>query len=193
MKLEWGNPDNPNIFEQKGYTKEDLKKGIRNPFIDRFCRKVSVLVNHKDYELFKEIAEAYDITPERKMQTTLEIYANLLREEDTVIQEKIHRRDIGMYIFEWDEEKNEINKRKHDVSFEDAVTVFDDNNAVYLPDEKHSINEMRFYIIGKDAYDDKLTVCHCYRNGDEIVRIISAWNATKQEIKIYYKGGDYYV
>ena len=91
--------------------------------------------------------------------------------------------------FEWDEEKNKTNKNKHDVSFEDAATVFDDENAVYLPDEIHSDNEERFYIIGRDLYNkNKFTVCHCYRNGDKIIRIISAWRATKQEIKIYYGG-----
>jgi uncharacterized DUF497 family protein len=90
--------------------------------------------------------------------------------------------------FEWDEEKNKINKEKHDVSFEQATTVFDDENAKYLPDDNHSDYEERFYIIGSDLYRNKLTVCHCYRNGDEIIRIISAWEATKREIKIYYGG-----
>ena len=86
-------------------------------------------------------------------------------------------------MFEWDEEKNRINIEKHDVSFEQASTVFDDENAVYLPDDNHSNYEERFYIIGLDFNRDKLTVCHCYRNGNEIVRIISAWYATKQRRK----------
>ena len=193
MKLEWGNPDNPNLFEKKGYTKEDLKKGVRNPLFDRFGTMVEVAVSHEDYALFKKIAEAYGVAPERKMQTTLAKYAKLIREENTVAPKKTCRRNMGMYKFEWDEEKNRINQQKHDVSFETASTVFDDENAVYLPDEEHSVTELRFHVIGKDVYEDKLTVCHCYRNDEEIVRIISAWHATNREIKIYYGGGEYYV
>jgi len=82
MAFEWGNPENPNIFEKKGYTKEDLKKGIRNPFYHDFCRDVKVGVRHEDYGLFKKIADAYGITPERLMHSYLRRYADLLREED---------------------------------------------------------------------------------------------------------------
>ena len=93
-----------------------------------------------------------------------------------------------MYLkFEWDLSKNKANKLKHGVSFEDAETVFDDKNAVYLYDEKHSEDEERFYIIGEDVNFRDLSVCHCYRgeNG-EIIRIISARKATKIEIDYYY-------
>ena len=81
MKFEWGNPENPNLFEKKGYTKEDLKKGVKNPFFDKVCTKVEVAVRHEDYALFKEIAEAYGLTPEYMMQSYLRRYADLLREE----------------------------------------------------------------------------------------------------------------
>jgi len=93
------------------------------------------------------------------------------------------------YKFEWDEEKNLINKLKHDIAFEEATTVFDDTRAVVLYDYEHSGNEDRFNIIGVNEEKLKLTVCHCYRGENEdVVRIISAREATKKEIKIYYGG-----
>jgi uncharacterized DUF497 family protein len=55
-----------------------------------------------------------------------------------------------MRIFEWDEEKNFKNKLKHDVSFEEAIAVFEDTFAVTIYDEKHSEDEERFLIIGFD-------------------------------------------
>ena len=89
--------------------------------------------------------------------------------------------------FEWDSNKNRANKLKHGVSFEEAETVFDDKNAVYLYDEKHSEHEERFYIIGEDVNFRELSVCHCYRGkNDEIIRIISARRATEIEIDYYY-------
>ena len=89
--------------------------------------------------------------------------------------------------FEWDENKNKANKIKHRVSFEEAETVFDDKNAVYLYDEQNSTSEERFHIIGEDANFRELAVCHCYRgeNG-EIIRIISARKAAKSEMDYYY-------
>ena len=94
--------------------------------------------------------------------------------------------------FEWDENKNEANKIKHGVSFQEAETVFDDKNAIFLYDNQHSVGEERFIIIGLDAFFRKLTVCHCYREEhDDIVRIISARKATKNESGIYY-GGAYH-
>ena len=91
--------------------------------------------------------------------------------------------------FEWDENKNEMNKIKHGVSFQEAESVFDDKNAVYFHDQQHSINEDRFIVIGIDAIFRELTVCHCYRGQDEeIIRIISARRATKNECLIYHGG-----
>ena len=88
--------------------------------------------------------------------------------------------------FEWDKNKNKANILKHSVSFEEAETVFDDKNAVYLYDEEHSDDEERFHIIGEDMNFRELTVCHCYRgNDDEIIRIISARKAVKREIDYY--------
>ena len=91
--------------------------------------------------------------------------------------------------FKWDEDKNEINKVKHGISFEDAETVFDDENALFLYDEAHSENEERFIVIGLDINFRELTVCHCYRgDNDEIIRIISARKATTNEINLYRRG-----
>ena len=93
--------------------------------------------------------------------------------------------------FEWDSTKNELNKAKHNVSFEMAESVFDDKNAVYLYDEVHSANEDRFVVIGKeDTLRMEITVCHCYKDkSEEVIRIISARKATKKEINIYISGG----
>ena len=91
--------------------------------------------------------------------------------------------------FEWDDKKNELNIFKHDVSFEEASTVFDDDYAVTLYDENHSADEERFLVIGVSKNSLELTVCHCYRGeDDDIVRIISAWKASEKEIKIYERG-----
>ena len=92
--------------------------------------------------------------------------------------------------FEWDEKKNQLNIAKHKVSFEEAETVFKDENAVYDYDKSHSKDEDRFIIIGMaEKLRDKLTVCHCYRGeNDEIIRIISARIATKGEIEFYQEG-----
>ena len=93
--------------------------------------------------------------------------------------------------FEWDEKKNELNKNKHRVSFEEARTVFDDDNAIYDFDKENSTaDEQRFIIIGiAERLENPLTVCHCYRGkNEEIIRIISARNATKVEAKLYEEG-----
>ena len=87
--------------------------------------------------------------------------------------------------FEWDERKARANLRKHGVSFEDASTVFLDDNARLLPDFAHSTDEDRFYLIGYSRASRFLTVCHCYRLNGNLVRIISAWKATSTETKCY--------
>lgn len=87
--------------------------------------------------------------------------------------------------FEWDEDKNSINKIKHGISFDEAETVFDDETAVILYDEQHSLTEERFIIIGIDLKYRELTVCHCYRESENVIRIISARKATRNEIKLY--------
>ena len=90
--------------------------------------------------------------------------------------------------FEWDENKNNINIQKHNVSFEEAMTVFNDNRAVLIYDEQHSQEEQRFNIIGMSQLSKLLIVCHCYRQNDTIIRIISARKPTKTETKYYERG-----
>jgi hypothetical protein len=90
--------------------------------------------------------------------------------------------------FEWDPKKNQANIKKHNVSFDEAKTVFDDKYAVYLYDDIHSDKEERFIVIGmSETVKRELQVCYCMRglSDDEITRIISARKATNQEIKLY--------
>ena len=88
--------------------------------------------------------------------------------------------------FEWDENKNAINQQKHQVSFEEAQTVFDDPNAIMIPDTEHSEEEERFILLGFSNNAKLLVVCHCYRQSDTVIRIISARKATKNEARQYH-------
>lgn len=87
--------------------------------------------------------------------------------------------------FEWDKNKNEINKQKHKVSFDEAKTVFYDEEALIIDDPEHSQEEERFIILGFSAKANLLVVCHCYRASDSVIRIISARKATKTEREQY--------
>ncbi len=88
-------------------------------------------------------------------------------------------------IFIWDDKKAEINIRKHGVSFAEAATVFDDYDALLIYDPDHSEEEDRFIILGMSSGLRLLVVCHCYRESDEQIRIISARKATKEETSTY--------
>lgn len=87
--------------------------------------------------------------------------------------------------FEWDENKNRINKRKHGISFEEAKSVFFDDEALVIDDPDHSLEEDRFVIIGLSSKANLLVVCHCYRASDTVIRIISARKATRTEREFY--------
>lgn len=87
--------------------------------------------------------------------------------------------------FEWDKNKNEINKKKHKISFEEAQTVFYDSEALLINDPEHSMEEERFIILGFSEKANLLVVCHCYRESESVIRIISARKATKNEEKQY--------
>jgi len=87
--------------------------------------------------------------------------------------------------FEWDEQKNLLNIAKHQISFDEAKTVFSDVNARVIDDPDHSDDENRFIILGISQRLRILVVCHCYRERDEIIRIISARKATKNEVNSY--------
>jgi len=88
--------------------------------------------------------------------------------------------------FNWDKNKNLINQRKHNIAFEEAVSVFWDEEALIIDDPDHSESEDRFIILGISANANLLVVCHCYRENDTIIRIISARRATKTET-VFYK------
>ena len=92
---------------------------------------------------------------------------------------------MDMINFEWDENKNQSNRRKHGISFEEAETVFYDENALVIDDPEHSGEEERFIILGLSCKTNLLIVCHCYRSSDTAVRIISARKATKKESSYY--------
>ena len=87
--------------------------------------------------------------------------------------------------FEWDERKNRENRRKHQVSFEEAQTVFFDEKAVEFYDDPHSGSEDRFLLLGVSAKLRLLLVCHCLRDKGDVIRIISARKATKNEQREY--------
>ena len=89
--------------------------------------------------------------------------------------------------FEWDENKNKINIKKHGISFSEASTVFIDDNAILFDDVIHSKKEERFLLLGMSDRANVCIVVHCYRHSDEIIRIISARLATKNEINTYNK------
>lgn len=85
-------------------------------------------------------------------------------------------------VFEWDENKNKINKQKHKISFETAAFVFDDPNYIEMYDFEHSTDEDRYVAIG--TVGDVLFVVFTERR--ERIRIISARLATDLERRLYY-------
>ena len=90
--------------------------------------------------------------------------------------------------FVWDENKNMANVKKHKVSFEEAKSVFFDINAKIIHDPDHSDAEDRFLILGLSELLKLLVVCHCYKEDDDVIRIISARKATRKETSKY--GGE---
>ena len=92
-----------------------------------------------------------------------------------------------MIKFEWHPSKATANLKNHQVSFEEAQTVFYDEFAVQFFDEDHSVNEERFLMLGMSVHSKLLIVCHCERGGGETIRIISARKATKRE-SAFYRG-----
>jgi uncharacterized DUF497 family protein len=90
-------------------------------------------------------------------------------------------------VFEWDPRKAEANAAKHDVSFDEAVTVFLDANALDGPDLQHSKAEMRYLRLGRAADGRVLMVAYTLRrSGDaETIRLISARRANRRERAAY--------
>ena len=90
-------------------------------------------------------------------------------------------------IFEWDDKKDKTNKRQHGVSFEEARTAFYDENAIQYFDPDHSDEEGRFILVGISFKLKVLVVCHCFRESDSVIRIISARKADKEEEYEYWR------
>jgi uncharacterized DUF497 family protein len=82
---------------------------------------------------------------------------------------------------EWDGRKAAANLKKHGVSFDEAVTVFSDENGRLIADPDHYDGEDRFVLLGMSWSLRLIVVCHCYRGATEAIRIISARKATKTE------------
>ena len=87
--------------------------------------------------------------------------------------------------FEWDPKKAASNEKKHGVSFEEARTVFFDENAKLIDDPDHSEDEERFVLLGLSSSLRVILVCHCYRDEVGVIRIISARKASSHESKQY--------
>jgi len=90
--------------------------------------------------------------------------------------------------FEWDEDKNKKNRKKHGIWFEEAKQVFDDPNAIEFYDFDHSEVEDRLILLGMSASSRVLIIIYCERDRDSKIRIISARKATKKERKKYEEG-----
>ena len=112
-------------------------------------------------------------------KTIISVLATRLYRNYTVIMNEIH--------FRWNSSKNETNKKKHGVSFEEAQTVFFDESAMEFFDSKHSREEDRFLLLGQSFSLRTLMVCHCYKEEDSIIRIISARKATAKERSTYQR------
>jgi uncharacterized protein len=86
--------------------------------------------------------------------------------------------------FDWDPEKALVNAAKHGVTFEEAATVFGDDDAFFGDDESHAGDEDRFIIIGISARERMLLTVYTIRRAD-VIRIISSRRALSHERQIY--------
>ena len=92
---------------------------------------------------------------------------------------------ISKIYFSWDSNKARENLIKHQISFDEAKTVFEDENARLILDPDHSEEEERFILLGLSVNVKILTVVHCYRDDELNIRIISARKSTKMEREHY--------
>ena len=88
--------------------------------------------------------------------------------------------------FVWDKRKENANIKKHGITFEEARTTFYDENAVQFFDPDHSGEEDRFILLGVSHRLNILVVCHCFKEDEITVRIISARKADKDEANVYW-------
>jgi uncharacterized protein len=89
--------------------------------------------------------------------------------------------------FEWDPKKAASNAAKHQVTFDEAQTVFLDPDALLIPDPDHSATEDRFIILGLSTKKHALVVVHCFRKENTVIRIISARKAGTKEQSPYWE------
>lgn len=89
--------------------------------------------------------------------------------------------------FVWDPKKAQLNQKKHGIAFEEAQTVFYDENAMEFFDPDHSESEDRFLMLGLIVRLRILVVCHCVREENTMIRIISARKATRREEQNYWE------
>ncbi|MEX1198174.1 MAG: BrnT family toxin [Pseudohongiellaceae bacterium] len=89
-------------------------------------------------------------------------------------------------IFQWDKKKEKVNVQKHGVSFEEARAAFYDEHALQFFDPDHSEDEERFILPGTNHKLKTLVVCHCFREAETVIRIISARTADKDEQDAYW-------
>ena len=92
---------------------------------------------------------------------------------------------MSALTFEWDQRKAAANLKKHGIAFEEAQSVFFDERARLIDDPDHSEDEDRFVLLGLSSSLRMPLVCHCYRREGEVIRIISARQATARESKHY--------
>lgn len=90
-------------------------------------------------------------------------------------------------LFDWDKRKAAANKKKHGISFDEASTVFYDDDALEFYDPEHSEDEDRFIMLGLSLKARILVVCHCVKESGSVIRIISARKATKHEAERYWE------
>ena len=88
--------------------------------------------------------------------------------------------------FEWDTEKDKANLKKHAISFNEARSVFYDEYAIQFFDPDHSDTEDRFILLGISNLLNNLVVCHCFREEETVIRIISARKADTEEEQVYW-------
>jgi len=87
--------------------------------------------------------------------------------------------------FSWDPKKARANERKHGLSFEEAKSVFLDEEALLIGDPEHSATEARFLLLGYSFGLRVVVVCHCVQEEEGVIRLISARKATKPERREY--------
>ncbi len=93
-------------------------------------------------------------------------------------------RTVGGQIIQWDDEKNEINIRKHGISLKAACYVFADPHRKWWLDVQHSVSEKRYKTLGRIGK----IVFAVYTERGDVIRLISARRATEKEREVYLYG-----